>query len=159
MDKIASFKINHLKLLRGIYVSRKDNIGNEVLTTFDLRMKVPNKEPVMNNAEIHTIEHIGATFLRNNKEWADKTIYLGPMGCRTGFYIIFKGDLCSSDIVNIITEMFKFICEYIGDVPGASAHDCGNYLDINLSMAKYEAEKYYKEVLLNLTDKNLIYPE
>ena len=159
MKKIPSFNVNHLELLRGIYVSRKDCIGQEVLTTFDLRMKVPNKEPVINTAELHTIEHIGATFLRNHPTWAEQTIYFGPMGCRTGFYVIFKGDLTSTDIVSIITELFKFIAEFESDVPGASARDCGNYLDINLPMAKYEAKKYYEEVLLNLTDKNLTYPE
>lgn len=159
MKKIPSFTVNHINLLRGIYVSRKDAMNNETLTTFDIRMKVPNKEPVINNAELHTIEHIGATFLRNHSVWSDKTIYFGPMGCRTGFYVIFKGDLSSHDIIGIITEMFKFISEFEGDVPGASARDCGNYLDINLSMAKYEAEKYYREVLNNLTEKNLIYPE
>jgi S-ribosylhomocysteine lyase len=159
MKKIPSFNVNHLELLRGIYVSRKDCIGQEVLTTFDLRMKVPNKEPVINTSELHTIEHIGATFLRNHPTWAEQTIYFGPMGCRTGFYVIFKGDLTSTDIVSIITELFKFIAEFESDVPGASARDCGNYLDINLPMAKCEAKKYYEEVLLNLTDKNLTYPE
>jgi S-ribosylhomocysteine lyase len=159
MKKIPSFNVNHLELLRGIYISRKDTIGQEVLTTFDLRMKVPNKEPVINTAELHTIEHIGATFLRNHTKWAEQTIYFGPMGCRTGFYVIFKGDLTSRDVVPIITELFKFVAEFEGDVPGASARDCGNYLDINLPMAKYEAKKYYEEVLLNLADKNLTYPE
>ncbi len=159
MKKIPSFTVNHLTLLRGIYVSRKDTIGNEVLTTFDLRMKEPNKEPVINSPELHTIEHLGATFLRNHATWADKTIYFGPMGCATGFYVIFKGDLCSNDVVDIITEMFKFISEYEGEIPGGTARDCGNYLNLNLAMGKYEAQKYYKEVLLNLTDKNLVYPE
>jgi len=158
MKKIPSFTVNHLKLLRGIYVSRKDVCNEEVITTFDLRMKVPNKEPVMNTAEIHAIEHIGATFLRNHLTWADKTIYFGPMGCRTGFYVIFKGDLSSKDIIEIITEMFKFIADFEGDIPGASPHDCGNYLDLNLPMAKYEAKKYYEEVLMQLKEENLIYP-
>ena len=159
MKKIPSFTVDHIKLLRGIYVSRQDNCGNEIVTTFDLRMKVPNKEPVMNTAEIHTIEHIGATFLRNHPVWADKTIYFGPMGCRTGFYVIFKGDLTSKDIIEIITEMFKFIADFEGEVPGASPKDCGNYLDLNLSMAKYEAQKYYSEVLTKLENKNLVYPQ
>ncbi len=158
MKKIPSFTVDHIKLLRGIYVSRKDNCGEEIITTFDLRMKVPNKEPVMNTAEIHTIEHIGATFLRNHPVWAEKTIYWGPMGCRTGFYVIFKGDLNSNDIVEIITEMFKFIADFEGEVPGASPKDCGNYLDLNLSMAKYEAKKYYDEVLTQLKEENLTYP-
>lgn len=159
MNKIPSFTVNHIKLLRGIYVSRKDVLNNEILTTFDLRMKVPNKEPVMNTAEVHTIEHLAATFLRNHSTWADKTIYFGPMGCRTGFYVIFKGDLSSNDIIDIITEMFKFIADYEGEVPGASPRDCGNYLDMNLNMAKYEANKYYTEVLQNLKSENLVYPE
>lgn len=159
MNKISSFTVNHIKLLRGIYVSRKDVLNNEILTTFDLRMKVPNKEPVMNTAEVHTIEHLAATFLRNHSTWADKTIYFGPMGCRTGFYVIFKGDLSSNDIIDIITEMFKFIADYEGEVPGASPRDCGNYLDMNLNMAKYEANKYYTEVLQNLKSENLVYPE
>lgn len=158
MKKIPSFTVDHIKLLRGIYVSRKDNCGEEIITTFDLRMKVPNKEPVMNTAEIHTIEHIGATFLRNHPVWAEKTIYFGPMGCRTGFYVIFKGDLNSTDIVEIITKMFKFIADFEGEVPGASPKDCGNYLDLNLSMAKYEAKKYYDEVLTQLKEENLTYP-
>lgn len=158
MKKIPSFTVDHIKLLRGIYVSRKDNCVEEIITTFDLRMKVPNKEPVMNTAEIHTIEHIGATFLRNHPVWAEKTIYFGPMGCRTGFYVIFKGDLNSTDIVEIITEMFKFIADFEGEVPGASPKDCGNYLDLNLSMAKYEAKKYYDEVLTQLKEENLTYP-
>lgn len=159
MKKIPSFTVNHLKLLRGIYISRKDEIKDNVITTFDLRMKVPNKEPVMNTAEVHTIEHLGATFLRNHEVWADKTIYFGPMGCRTGFYVIFKGDLDSKDIIDIVKEMFKFISDYEGEVPGASPKDCGNYLDMNLNIAKYEAKKYYDEVLQNLKQENLIYPE
>lgn len=159
MKKIPSFTVNHIKLLRGIYVSRKDEVGENIITTFDLRMKMPNKEPVMNTAEIHTIEHLGATFLRNHAKWSEKTIYFGPMGCRTGFYTIFKGDLESKDIIDIIKEMFKFISGYEGEVPGASPRDCGNYLDMNLNMAKYEAKKYYDEVLQNLNDKNLTYPE
>lgn len=159
MKKIPSFTVNHLKLLRGIYISRKDEIKDNVITTFDLRMKVPNKEPVMNTAEVHTIEHLGATFLRNHEVWADKTIYFGPMGCRTGFYVIFKGDLDSKDIIDIVKEMFKFISDYEDEVPGASPKDCGNYLDMNLNIAKYEAKKYYDEVLQNLKQENLIYPE
>lgn len=159
MKKIPSFTVNHLKLLRGIYISRKDEINGNIITTFDLRMRVPNKEPVINTAEIHTIEHLGATFLRNHSVWADRTIYFGPMGCRTGFYVIFKGDLSSKDIVEIVKEMFKFISEFEGDVPGASPHDCGNYLDMNLNMAKFEANRYYTEVLQNLTQENLVYPE
>lgn len=162
MEKIESFKVNHELLKRGIYVSRKDydNVSNKVIaTTFDIRIKLPNREPVMNIAEMHTIEHLGATFLRNHEVYKYETIYFGPMGCRTGFYVIFKGDLNSKDIVEIIKEMFKFIADYEGEIPGADKVSCGNYLDQNLPMAKYEAEKFYKETLLNLTDDNLIYPE
>ena len=159
MDKIASFTINHLNLQSGVYVSRKDVFGETVLTTFDIRMTRPNFEPVMNTAEIHTIEHLAATFLRNHSVYSTKTVYFGPMGCRTGFYLILSGDYESKDIVDLLIEMYKFILSFEGEVPGASARDCGNYLDMNLPMAKYLANKFLKEVLLNPTDKNLIYPE
>lgn len=159
MEKIESFKVNHLNLKRGIYVSRKDTVGGSVLTTFDIRIKEPNKEPVINTAEIHTIEHLGATFLRNHKEYKDKTIYFGPMGCRTGFYAIFKGNLSSKDVLPIITEMFRFCAEFDGEVPGADPVSCGNYLDMNLQFAKFEAEKYLREVLENIKDENLVYGE
>lgn len=159
MEKIASFTVNHLDLLRGIYVSRKDRVGNTVVTTFDLRMTRPNKEPVMNTAEIHTIEHLGATFLRNKEGISDKTIYFGPMGCRTGFYLILSGDYESRDIVGLITEMYEFIRDFEGDVPGASPRDCGNYLDLNLSMAKFHAKRFLDETLYHITEKNLLYPE
>lgn len=159
MEKIASFTIDHLKLLPGVYVSRKDNVAGSVVTTFDLRMTRPNFEPVMNTAEIHTMEHLAATFLRNHPEYKDKTIYFGPMGCRTGFYLLLAGDYESKDIVPLMQEMFKFIAEFTGEVPGASAKDCGNYLDMNLNMAKYLAKKYLDEVLMNITEERLVYPE
>lgn len=159
MKKIESFQVNHLILKRGIYVSRKDAAGDSTITTFDIRMKEPNNEPVMNTAELHTIEHLGATFLRNHHIYDRLTVYFGPMGCRTGFYIIFKGDLKSDDVVDIIKEMFNFIMNFEGDVPGADARSCGNYLDMNLSMAKYEAAKFYNEVLLHLKEENLRYQE
>ena len=159
MDKIQSFTINHLELLPGVYVSRKDKFGEVVLTTFDIRMTRPNYEPVMNTAEMHAIEHLAATFLRNHKDYSAKTVYFGPMGCRTGFYLILSGDYESKDIVNLLTELYEFISSYSGDIPGASAKDCGNYLDMNLPMAKYLANKFLNEVLLNITDKNLIYPD
>ena len=159
MEKIASFTINHLNLLPGVYVSRKDKFGDVVLTTFDLRMTRPNCEPVMNTAEMHAIEHLAATFLRNHKEFSEKTVYFGPMGCRTGFYLILSGDYESKDIVGLMTELYKFIAEFEGDIPGASARDCGNYLDMNLPMAKYLAKKYLNDVLLNITDERLVYPE
>ena len=157
MKKIESFQVNHLNLKRGIYVSRKDSVGEDTVTTFDIRMKEPNREPVINTAEMHTIEHLGATFLRNHHAYDKLTVYFGPMGCRTGFYVIFKGDLKSEDIVDIMREMFTFIMNYEGEVPGADAGSCGNYLDMNLSMAKYEAAKFHNEVLLNLKEENLRY--
>ena len=159
MKKIESFQVNHLKLKRGIYVSRKDKVGENTVTTFDIRMKEPNREPVMNTAELHTIEHLGATYLRNHKTYDKETIYFGPMGCRTGFYVIFNKDLKSSDVYEIIKEMFLFIMNYEGDVPGADAKSCGNYQDMNLNMAKYEAAKFYNEVLLNIKEENLNYPQ
>lgn len=158
MEKIASFTVNHLALQPGVYVSRKDMAGNAVITTFDLRMTSPNEEPVMNTAEIHTIEHLGATFLRNHPDFASKTIYFGPMGCRTGFYLLLTGDYESKDIVPLMQEMFAFIRDFEGEVPGASARDCGNYLDMNLGMAKYLAKKYLDEVLTDIAADRLIYP-
>lgn len=158
MEKIASFTIDHIKLQPGIYVSRKDKVGMETLTTFDLRMTSPNEEPVMNTAEMHTIEHLAATFLRNHADWKERVIYFGPMGCRTGFYLILAGDLESRDIVSLMQEMYKFIAEFEGDVPGASAKDCGNYLDMNLPMAKFLAHKYLTEILDNISENRLTYP-
>lgn len=159
MQKIASFTIDHIKLSPGIYVSRKDNINGQVITTFDIRMTAPNREPVMNTAEIHTIEHLGATFLRNNEEYKEKVVYFGPMGCRTGFYLLLAGDYESKDIVSLINEMYKFVAGFEGEVPGAAAKDCGNYLDMNLPMARYVAGKFVREVLDNISDERLIYPE
>ena len=159
MEKIASFTIDHLKLLPGIYVSRKDNVGGSIVTTFDIRMTRPNFEPVMNTAEIHTIEHLAATFLRNHKEYKDKTVYFGPMGCRTGFYLLLAGDYESKDIVELMKEMFAFIRDYHDEVPGACARDCGNYLDMNLPMANYLADKFLNEVLENITDERLRYAD
>ena len=159
MEKIASFTVNHLTLLPGIYVSRKDHIGSEVVTTFDLRMTRPNFEPVMNTAEMHTIEHLAATYLRNDPEYKERVVYFGPMGCRTGFYLLLAGDYESKDIVELITRLFEFIRDFEGEVPGAAARDCGNYLDMNLPMAKWLADKYIREVLENISDERLIYPE
>lgn len=159
MEKIASFTIDHLRLLPGIYVSRKDYVGKEVITTFDLRVTRPNFEPVLNTAEVHTIEHLAATFLRNHEAYKAKCVYFGPMGCRTGFYMLLAGDYNSKDIVGLVREMFEFIRDFEGDVPGAAAKDCGNYLDMNLNMAKYTADRYIKEVLDNITDERLIYPD
>lgn len=159
MKKIASFTVNHLTLLPGVYVSRKDHIGAETVTTFDIRMTRPNYEPVMNTAEVHTIEHLGATFLRNHKEFSDRVVYFGPMGCRTGFYLLLAGDHESKDIIGLLKEMFVFMRDFKGEVPGAAARNCGNYLDMNLPMANYLAKKYYEEVLCNMTEDRLHYPE
>lgn len=159
MEKITSFTIDHLKLQPGVYVSRKDKIGAETVTTFDLRLTSPNEEPVMNTAEIHAIEHLGATFLRNHPQWKERTVYFGPMGCRTGFYLLLAGDLTSREIVPLVTEMFEFIRDYRGQVPGASPKDCGNYLDINLPMANYLANRYLETVLYGITPDRLTYPE
>ena len=159
MEKIASFTIDHMKLQPGVYVSRKDHIGAEIITTFDLRMTSPNEEPVMNTAEMHTIEHLAATFLRNHPIYKDKTIYFGPMGCRTGFYLLLAGDLTSAQIIPLMVEMFEFIRDYHDEVPGASAKDCGNYLDMNLPMANYLAKKYLENVLYVIDQDRLIYPE
>ena len=159
MEKITSFTIDHLKLVPGVYVSRKDAVGDQIITTFDLRMTKPNEEPVMNTAEMHTIEHLAATFLRNHAEFGQKTIYFGPMGCRTGFYLLLSGDYESKDIVPLMIELFQFIADFEGEVPGASAKDCGNYLDMNLPMARFLAKKYLNNVLEHITNEQLIYPE
>ena len=158
MEKIASFTIDHMRLYPGIYVSRKDHAGQEVITTFDIRMTRPNFEPVMNTAEVHTIEHLGATFLRNHPVYKERTVYFGPMGCRTGFYLLLLGDYTSADIVPLMKEMFTFMRDFEGDVPGACAKDCGNYLDMNLPMTKYLSKKYLEEVLENIGPDRLNYP-
>lgn len=160
MKKIESFTINHIKLQRGIYVSRKDHLaGGDVITTFDIRMKLPNCEPAVSQSALHTIEHLAATFLRNHEQWSDKIVYWGPMGCCTGNYLLVKGDLQSADIVPLMQETFDFIANFEGDIPGATAHDCGNYMLNNLPMAKWESRKYLVEVLNHLTDENLHYPQ
>ena len=158
MEKITSFTIDHIKLQPGIYVSSKDAVGKELVTTFDLRLTSPNEEPVMNTAEMHTIEHLAATYLRNEVEWKEKILYFGPMGCRTGFYLLVSGDYDSADVLPLVKACFAFIAAYEGDVPGATAKDCGNYLDMNLPMAKYCAKRYF-ELLSNITDDRLKYPE
>ena len=158
MEKIASFTIDHIRLEPGIYVSRKDQVGSETITTFDLRMTSPNDEPVMNTAEVHTIEHLGSTFLRNHTDFKEKTIYFGPMGCRTGFYLLLAGDYESKDIVGLVTEMFEFIRDFKDEVPGASPKDCGNYLDMNLGMANYLANRYLTETLYGIDEAHLNYP-
>ena len=158
MEKITSFTVDHIKLQPGLYVSRKDKVGSETLTTFDLRVTKPNDEPVMNTAEMHTIEHLAATYLRNEPDWKDRVIYFGPMGCRTGFYLILAGDLNSRDVLELVKDCFRFVRDFRGDVPGASAKDCGNYLDMNLPMANYWGAKY-AALLENADDTRLVYPE
>lgn len=159
MERIASFQVDHIRLNRGIYVSRIDEINGNYLTSFDIRMKLPNREPVINIAELHTMEHLGATFLRTHSVWKEKIVYFGPMGCRTGFYLILKGKLESKNIVELIKELYKFMAEFKGNIPGATAIECGNYLDQNLPMANYEAKKYLEETLENLGEENLNYPD
>lgn len=158
MEKIPSFTIDHERLLRGIYVSRKDSVGGETVTTFDIRMKEPNREPVLHNGAIHTIEHLAATYLRNDEEWKDSIIYWGPMGCLTGNYLVMKGDLSPRDITDLMRRTFRFIASYEGDIPGASPRDCGNWLMQDLPMARYEARKFLDEVLDCITEKNTVYP-
>ena len=158
MEKIASFTIDHIRLQPGLYVSRKDKVGQETVTTFDLRVTSPNEEPVMNTAEVHTIEHLAATFLRNEPDWKDKVIYFGPMGCRTGFYLLLAGNYSSADVLDLVKRCFAFAKDFDGEVPGAGAKDCGNYLDMNLPMAKYWAERYYK-LLDSITPDRLEYPQ
>jgi len=157
MEKIASFQVDHLRLKPGLYVSRKDRFGSTTITTFDMRLKQPNKEPVMDQPALHTLEHLGATFLRSHKEWADKVVYFGPMGCRTGFYAIFEGDLNSEAILPLIKEMLEWITAFEDKVPGASAMECGNWQEQNLEMAKWEARRY--AALLEKADsENFNYP-
>ena len=158
MEKITSFTIDHIKLQPGLYVSRKDKVGVETVTTFDLRLTSPNEEPVMNTAAMHTIEHLAATYLRNEPVWKDKVLYFGPMGCRTGFYLLLAGDYESRDVVTLVSNCFGFIRDYRGEVPGASAKDCGNYLDMNLPMANYWGKRY-AALLKNITNDRLVYPE
>ena len=157
MEKITSFTVDHIRLLPGLYVSRKDSVGVETVTTFDLRVTKPNDEPVMNTAEIHTIEHLAATYLRNDAQWKDKVLYFGPMGCRTGFYLLLAGDYTAQEVLPLVTACFKFIADYSGEVPGASAMDCGNYLDMNLPMANYWGRRYV-QLLENITDDRMQYP-
>ena len=158
MEKITSFTIDHLKLQPGLYVSRKDKVGEETVTTFDLRLTSPNEEPVMNTAEVHTMEHLAATYLRNQPQWKTKVLYFGPMGCRTGFYLLLAGDYTSRDVLPLVLDCFRFIRDYRGEVPGASPKDCGNYLDMNRNMANFWGGRY-AALLENITPDRLIYPE
>ena len=157
MEKITSFTIDHVRLMPGLYVSRKDRVGAETVTTFDLRVTSPNDEPVMNTGEIHTIEHLAATFMRNDPQWKEKVLYFGPMGCRTGFYLLLAGDYTSKAVLPLVEACFDFVANFEGEVPGASAMDCGNYLDMNLPMAKFWGKRY-AELLHNIDDARLEYP-
>jgi S-ribosylhomocysteine lyase len=157
MEKIASFQIDHLRLKPGVFVSRKDRFGETILTTFDLRLKEPNKEPVIDMPALHTIEHLGATFLRSHKDWADRVVYFGPMGCRTGFYVILEGDRSSPEILPLIREMLDWILAFDGPIPGAAPAECGNWREQNLDMAKWEIKRY-AETLGKAGKENLSYP-
>ncbi len=159
MEKIPSFTIDHCRLKRGIYVSRQDQIGNETITTFDIRMKLPNREPALGQGAIHTIEHLAATYLRNHPQWRDKIVYWGPMGCLTGNYLLMRGNLTSRDILPLMIETFQFVADYNGEVPGTAPRDCGNYLLHDLPMARWESRKYLEETLLKATEENLQYPQ
>lgn len=159
MEKIPSFTIDHNRLLRGIYVSRKDEVGGDTVTTFDIRMKEPNREPALHPGALHTIEHLAATYLRNDAEWKDRIVYWGPMGCLTGNYLLMKGDLQPADIVELMKHTFRFIAEFEGDVPGAAPQDCGNWLLHDLPMARWEARKFLEEVLENIKEENMNYPQ
>ena len=158
MEKITSFTIDHIRLQPGLYVSRKDRVGSQTVTTFDLRLTSPNEEPVMNTAEVHTIEHLAATYLRNEPQWKDQVLYFGPMGCRTGFYLLLAGDYTSRQVLPLVLDCFRFIRDFEGEVPGASARDCGTYLDMNLPMAKYWGGRY-STLLETIDDSRLIYPK
>ncbi len=159
MEQIASFQINHLTLEPGVYVSRTDRFGDTYITTFDLRMTAPNREPVMNTAELHTIEHLGATFLRNDAEWKDRVVYFGPMGCRTGNYMLLEGNLTSRDVLDLVIRMFEFIAEFEGEIPGAKPAECGNWQDQNLLMARWLAKRYLNETLYGIDEAHLVYPD
>lgn len=158
MKKITSFTIDHLRLKPGLYVSRRDRVGEAVVTTLDLRITSPNDEPVMNTAEVHAMEHLGATYLRNDPNWGSRVLYFGPMGCRTGFYLLLAGDYTARDVVPLVLECFRFIRDYRGEIPGASPRDCGNYLDMNLPMANYYGARY-AALLETIDDTRLNYPE
>lgn len=158
MEKIPSFTINHEKLLPGIYVSRKDSVGGETVTTFDIRMKAPNREPALHPGALHTIEHLAATYLRNDDEWKERIVYWGPMGCLTGNYLLVRGDFESKDMVELMKRTFRFVADFSGDVPGAAPKDCGNYLLHDLPMARFEARKYLEETLEHIKEENLVYP-
>ncbi len=159
MDKIPSFTIDHTLLKRGIYISRNDVIGDSVVTTFDIRMKEPNREPALHPGALHTIEHLAATYLRNDPEWKERIVYWGPMGCLTGNYLLLSGDYAPQDIVQLMRRTFRFVSEFEGEVPGVAARDCGNWLLLDLPMARWEAKKFLTEVLDNIGEENMVYPK
>ena len=158
METIASFTVDHLNLLTGLYVSRIDRVGGTNVVTFDLRMTRPNREPAMDTAAVHAIEHLGATYLRNRPDWGGRIVYFGPMGCRTGFYMIVAGDASTQDVFPLLKDMLSFIAAFEGEIPGASAAQCGNFLDMNLGMAKFHAQKYLREVFERPDEARMRYP-
>lgn len=160
MKKIASFTIDHQRLLRGVYVSRRDTTpSGDVITTFDIRMTEPNRQPALSPQALHTIEHLAATYLRNDSRWGDRIVYWGPMGCCTGSYLLMQGQLEPADIIGLLTDMFSFIADFDGEIPGATARDCGNYTFNDLAAARAAARRYLDEVLTRLTHANTNYPE
>ena len=160
MEKIASFKIDHENLLRGIYVSRRDTTpAGDILTTFDIRLTEPNRMAPVSPQALHTIEHLAATFLRNHPQWKEKVVYWGPMGCCTGCYMILQGNYQSADVVDLMRETFRFISSFKGEIPGATPKDCGNYTFNDLEGAKQTALTFLKEIIENISPDNLDYPQ
>ena len=159
MEKIASFTVDHLTLEPGLYVSRidRDPATGAVVTTFDIRLVAPNREPVMNTAEVHTIEHLGATYVRNDPAWTSRVVYFGPMGCRTGFYLVVFGEVTSREVLPLVRGLFTFVADFEGDIPGAAPEECGNYLDQNLPAARWWARRYLAQTLEVIDDAHLAY--
>lgn len=159
MEKIASFTVDHLTLEPGLYVSRidRDPATGAVVTTFDIRLVAPNREPVMNTAEVHTIEHLGATYVRNDPAWTSRVVYFGPMGCRTGFYLVVFGEVTSREVLPLVRGLFAFVADFEGDIPGAAPEECGNYLDQNLPAARWWARRYLTQTLEVIDDAHLAY--
>lgn len=160
MDKIPSFTIDHNRLLRGIYVSRRDTTpSGDILTTFDVRMTEPNRQPALSPETLHAIEHLAATFLRNDPEWKDRIVYWGPMGCCTGNYLIVQGDTAPADILPLIRRTMEFVATFEGEIPGATPRDCGNYSFMDPDGARQAARRYLDEVLTAIRPENLTYPQ
>lgn len=156
---VTSFGINHDELLRGIYISRVDEVGDGYVTSFDIRMKEPNREPVMDTSVMHTLEHLLAVYFRSHPTWAAETIYIGPMGCRTGLYFLFKGNRTPEEIWPVVTEAFRYMVDFEGEVPATKPEMCGNALDHNLGMTKWESRKFLSEVLEHPAPENMEYPK